>query len=333
MSENGRRSTEKVACDEHKYKAAWWLRGGHGQTLWPSLMRKIPLEVFAERLESPDGDFINLDWVGGKGPIVIVLPGLQGDLDSPYVRSLLRECARRGWRGVLLNYRGRGVPNRLPYSYHCGMTCDLEYLVKVLRRREPSTPIGVVGFSVGANICLKWLGESGRRGEELPIVAAVGVSVPFHLGVVAKRIEKGFSRIYQWYLLKSLCHDLRQKMAVVDVGLDLKPSEIRELNTFFKFDNRVSGPMNGFLDAEDYYAKTRSDTLLGHVSVPTLIVNARNDPFVPSHLIPDARDVSDHITLEISDSGGHLGFVSGRWPWKSRFWLDTRVPEFLASFF
>ena len=316
-----------------RFKAAWWLRGGHGQTLWSSLMRKIPLNARLERLESPDGDFINLDWVGDDGPIIVILPGLQGDLGSPHVRGLLRECARRGWRGVLLNYRGRGEPNRLPLSYHCGMTSDLDYVVRVLRRREPNTPIGTVGYSVGANICLKWLGESGQRGEELPIAAAVSVSAPFHLGIVAKKIEKGFSRVYQWHLLKSLRRDLGRKMKVVNVGLELTRRELRSLNTFFKFDDRVSGPLNGFDGAEDYYAKTRSDTLLGYVSVPTLIVNARNDPLVPAHLIPDTHNVSDNVTLEISSNGGHMGFVSGRWPWAPRFWLDTRVPEFLAPFF
>jgi predicted alpha/beta-fold hydrolase len=316
-----------------RFKAAWWLRGGHSQTLWSSLMRKILLDARLERLESPDGDFINLHWVGDDGPIVVVLPGLQGDLGSSHVRGLLRECDKRGWRGVLLNYRGRGEPNRLPHSYHCGMTSDLDYVVHALHRREPNTPIGTVGYSVGANICLKWLGEHGQRGEEPPIVAAVSVSAPFHLGVVAKKIEKGFSRIYQWHLLKSLRRDLVRKMEVVNVGLKLTPREIRSLNTFFKFDDRVSGPLNGFDGAEDYYAKTRSDTLLCYVSVPTLIVNARNDPIVPAHLIPETHSVSDQVTLEITSNGGHMGFVSGRWPWAPRFWLDTRVPEFLAPFF
>jgi len=295
-------------------------------------MRRIRLDTRQERLDLPDGDFVNLDWVGDDGPIVVVLPGLQGDLESSHVRGLLRECARRGWRGVLLNYRGRGEPNRLPHSYHCGMTCDLDYLVRLLHRREPDTPISTVGFSVGANICLRWLGECGHRDEELPIMAAVGVSVPFYLGDVAKRIGKGLARIYQWYLLNSLRGDLRLKMKHVDIGLGLELEELPELNTFFKFDDRVSGPMNGFEGAEDYYTKTRSDTLLHYVSVPTLIINARNDPFVPAHLIPDKHDIPDHVTLEISDNGGHLGFVSGRWPWAPRFWLDTRVPEFLASF-
>ena len=148
-----------------RFKASWWLPGGHSQTLWPVLTRRVPLDARTERLELPDGDFVRLDWVGQRGPMVIVLPGLQGDIESAYVRGLLRACEARGWRGVLLNYRGHGEPNRQMRSYHCGMTCDLHHLVHHLAEREPNTPIGVVGYSVGANISLKWLGECGQRGQ------------------------------------------------------------------------------------------------------------------------------------------------------------------------
>ena len=156
---------------------------------------------------------MQLDWIGTGGPIVIVLPGLQGDLGSAYVRGLLRACQARGWRGVLLNYRGRVEPNRLPQSYHCGMTCDLHHLSHYLAEQEPGTPIAVVGYSVGANICLKSLGECGMRGQKLPVAAAVGVSVPFNLGAVAEKVEPpGFSRVYQWYLLRSLRRDVVRKI-------------------------------------------------------------------------------------------------------------------------
>lgn len=315
------------------FKASWWLPGGHGQTIWPIVARNVRIQMQSEYLDLPDGDFVRLDWVGDRGPIVIVLPGLQGDVKSSYVRGLLRQCRGRGWRGVLLNYRGRGEPNRLPHSYHCGMTTDLHYLVHHLREREPQTPIGVVGYSVGANICLKWLSDSGQRGESLPVVAAVGVSAPFHLGLVAKRIEKGFSRLYQWRLLRSLRQDVKRKMKKIDMGLALTRKELSRLRSFHKFDNRVSAPMNGFKDAEDYYAKTRTDLMLGHVNVPTLLLSARNDPLVPASLLPDPRRLSANVTLEVSNNGGHMGFVTGRWPWAPRFWLEQRVPDFLATFF
>ncbi len=287
----------------------------------------------SERLELPDGDVVRLDWVGTEGPMVVVLPGLQGDSASPYARGLLRACAARGWRGVLLNYRGRGEPNRLPRSYHCGMTCDLDYLVRRLARQEPGTPIAVVGYSVGANICLKWLGECGQRGQAVPIVCTVGVSAPFHLGFVAKKLERGFSRVYQWYLLRSLRADVVRKRKTLGVDLGITPRELRRLNTFFRFDDRISGPWHGFRGAGDYYARTRSDVLLKYVPVPTLILNASNDPLVPLHLIPHPRNMSDRVTVEITDGGGHLGFVSGPRPWSPRFWLDIRVPNYLAQFF
>jgi uncharacterized protein len=315
-----------------RFEASWWLPGGHGQTLWPVLTRRVRLDVRSERLELPDGDFVQLDWIGDGGPIVVLLPGLQGDLGSGYARGLLRACQARGWRGVLLNYRGRVEPNRLPQSYHCGMTGDLNHLVHDLAKREPNTPVAVVGYSVGANICLKWLGECGQAGRMLPIAAAVGVSAPFNLGAVAKKIERGFSRLYQWYLLRSLRRDVVRKMNALDHDLGITRDELRRLDTFFKFDDRISGPWNGFGGAEDYYARTRSDVLLKHVAVPTLILNANNDPLVPAHLIPHQRDLSDHVRLEITDGGGHLGFVCGRWPWSPQFWLETRIPEFLAPF-
>ena len=323
---------KKSEASARGFKPAWWLRGGHAQTLWASMMRKVRLDTRRERIELPDGDFADLDWAGDSGPIVIVLPGLQGDLDSSHARGLMSACVKRGWRAVLLNYRGRGVPNRLAHSYHCGMTYDLDHLADLLKQREPDTPISVVGYSVGANICLRWLGQCGRDGKTPPIKAAVGISVPFYLGDVARKIENGFSRIYQKHLLTSLRDDLRLKMESRNVGLDITLDQLPELTTFRKFDERVSAPMNGFANAEDYYTKTRCDAVLQYISVPTLILNARNDPLVPSDLIPDESDVSDHVTMEISDHGGHLGFVSGRWPWSAKFWLDERAPEFLESF-
>ena len=316
-----------------RFRASWWLPGRHIQTLWPALTRRVRLETRSEPLELPDGDCVQLDWVGSGGPLVVVLPGLQGDLGSGYARGLMRACRGRGWRSVLLNYRGRVEPNRKRQTYHCGMTCDLDYLVQQLAGREPGVPIAVVGFSVGANICLKWLGECGQRGQALPVAAAVGVSAPFQLGVVARKITRGFSRLYQWYLLRSLRRDVKRKLAAMGDDFGLADGELRRLDTFMKFDDRITGPWNGFAGAEDYYARTRSDLLLKHVAVPTLIVNANNDPLVPLHLVPHARDMSDKVTLEITDGGGHLGFVSGRWPWLQRFWLEERVPAFLSSFF
>jgi predicted alpha/beta-fold hydrolase len=296
------------------------------------LTRRVRLKTRSERLELPDGDFTRLDWVGDDGPIVVILPGLQGDIGSAYVRGLMRACFARRWRGVLLNHRGRPEPNRKRQSYHCGMTCDLDYLVHLLAEREPDAPIAVVGFSLGANICLKWLGECGERGQGLPIVSAVGVSAPLYPSVTAETINRRFARVYQWYLLSSLHRDMKRKMMVMGDQLDLTRRELRQLNSFVKFDDRVTAPWNGFAGADDYYAKCRSDVLLKHVELPTLIVNANDDPLIPAHVFPSVRDLSDKVTLEITEGGGHLGFVGGGWPWSPQYWLDARIPAFLRQY-
>jgi predicted alpha/beta-fold hydrolase len=212
------------------------------------------------------------------------------------------------------------------------MTCDLDYLVHLLAKREPDAPIAVVGFSLGANVCLKWLGECGERGRALPILTAAGISGPLYPAVTAETINRGFARIYQWYLLGSLHRDMRRKMAVMRDKLGLTRRELRRLNTFYKFDDRVTAQWNGFAGADDYYARNRSDILLKHIDVPTLIVNANDDPLIPAHALPHSNDVSDKVKLEITDGGGHLGFVSGGWPWSPHYWLDTRIPAFLKQY-
>ncbi len=318
--------------DERRFRASWWCRGGHAQTLWPVLVqRRVGVVTREERLELPDGDFVRLDWAGeGTGPIVIVLPGLQGGLTSHYVGRLLRACMQRGWRALVLNHRGCGEPNRLPRGYHCGMTCDLEHLVALLRERESDVPVAVVGYSLGANIALKWVGEAGREGREVPVRAVAAVSAPLNLAKAARHLERGFSRIYQRHLLRSLYRDVEAKLRVMDCGLTITPAELRRLNTFFKFDDRITAPLHGFASAADYYERTRTDVLLRHIQRPTLIVNALDDPFIPPSVLPTADMLSDQVMLEVVPTGGHVGFVEGRVPWRWRSWIDGRVMRFVA---
>jgi len=347
------------------FRPAWWLPGGNAQTLWPVLTRRVNVETRTEVIELPDGDFTQLDWLADTEPsrsieatpndstaaapnpsidaadtrpIVVLLPGLQGDLNSQYIRGMMVALSQCGWRAVLLNHRGRPEPNRFAHSYHCGFTDDLDHLVAVLHARYPDAPLAVVGFSLGANICLKWLGAAGRAGRSLPIVAAVGVCVPFHLGVVARRIERGFSRLYQNRMLNCLKSDVRRKLrqraaAGLNTPLDVTERELDDLNTFYRFDDRLTAPMHGFADAADYYERNRTDHLIAHVAVPTLIVNADDDPLIPVSLIPEPTDCSDAVQLEVSRSGGHMGFVAGPHPARPHYWLDDRIPAFLRPFF
>lgn len=312
-----------------RFQPARWLRGGHAQTIWPTLLRpRVPLSPRRERVVLQDGDFVDVDWVGEAGPIVIVLHGLAGSIDSQYVRGLLRECARRGWRGALLHFRGcSGEPNRLPRSYHAGDTGDLQAVVDLVRAREPTTPLAALGYSLGGNALLKWLSEQGAAA---PLVAAVAVSVPFDLAAATARLARGFSRIYERRLLNCLKRSLAQKQAVMD--LPWRHEDIAAITSLREFDERITAPLHGFRGADDYYARASCRGLLSGIAAPTLIVHALDDPFMPASVVPHARELAADTVLELSPHGGHVGFVSGA-PHAPRFWLEQRVPDFIAEFF
>lgn len=312
------------------FKPAWWCRGAHLQTLWPNRFRPRPdIALARERFELPDGDFLDIDWTGhARGPIVLLLHGLQGSSRSTYARGLLRAIAARGWRGALMHFRGcSGEPNRLVRSYHSGETSDLTHVIEHLRVREPNTPIAAVGVSLGGNVLLKWLGETGARA---PVAAAVGVSVPFLLRHAADRLETGFSRLYQWSLLRSLRAAVEQKRLAV--ALPLAIDDLASLRCFRDFDEHVTAPLHGFRGAEHYYEAASSRPYLARIAIPTLLLQARDDPFMHPAVIPEPRELPRCVALEVYERGGHVGFVMGRWPWRARYWLEERIPEFLEPY-
>ncbi len=299
------------------------------QTLWPYLFRRTPqVELKRERLELPDGDFLDLDWsTNGSGPIVVILHGLEGSSDSKYVRGLLKAVHERGWRGVVMHFRGcSGEPNRLPRSYHSGETGDLAYVVDLLRQREPEAPLFVVGFSLGGNVLLKWLGQTGALA---PVKAAVAVSVPFLLGESAKRLDQGFSRIYQWGLMRSMRQSVAEKRK--RMALPLQIEDLSVLRTFRDFDEHVTAPLHGFAGANDYYARSSSRQYLKGIQIPTLVVQSCDDPFMTDAVIPQKKELSTTIELELYDSGGHVGFVGGGWPWAPRCWLEKMILQYLGQ--
>lgn len=281
-----------------------------------------------ERLELTDGDFIDLHWTENRtGPIVIVLHGLEGCSKSPYARGLLTALQHNGLRGVVMHFRGcSGAPNRLARSYHSGDTGDLAYLVTTLRRREPTTPLAAVGYSLGGNVLLKWLGETGRAAE---IAAAVAVSVPFLLAHASDRVNRGFSRLYQWKLLRSMRRSVKRKLR--HMPLNIKTHKLPTLRSFRDFDDHVTAPLHGFRDAEHYYAVASSKQYLRNIAVDTLILHARDDPFMNEAVVPTQEDLSSTVELELCEHGGHVGFVYGTWPWRARYWLEERIPEYLQA--
>lgn len=305
----------------NSFKSAWWLKDAHLQTLWPALLRRRVknLHLTRERIELPDGDFIDLDWTDGSGPIVLVLHGLEGSLQSSYAKGMLRALRNNHCRGVFFNFRGcSGEINRLPRAYHSGDTEDLNTIVRLLKAREPNTLIAAVGFSLGGNVLLKWLGETKTQN---PLSAAVAISVPFELDKAILRVNRGFSRIYQWHLLRCL----HKKMKLKSVATE-------HLGTLRDFDDHITAPLHGFKDANDYYIRCSSRQFLPHIGIPTLLIQAKDDPFMTEDAYPNMNELPPHVTFEISDNGGHVGFVGGKFPWRPIYWLESRVPQFLKGF-
>jgi hypothetical protein len=316
------------------FKPAWWLKNSHLQTMWGTATRRNhKLDLQRERIELPDGDFIDIDWAippnykPYHAPTVLVLHGLGGSIDSHYARGIMSGIRNQGWRGVFMHFRGAsGEPNRLSRSYHSGDTNDVEYLVNFLLNREPNTHLVAVGFSLGGNVLLKWLGETGNKNQ---LRAAVAISVPFELYKVANRLQSGFSRFYQNWLLRELRDVFLTKFATVPTSINV--NNINKCRTFWEFDNTVTAPLHGFKDAADYYQRASSRQFLKSIAVPTLIVHATDDPFMTPDCVPTEAELSEEIILEISPYGGHVGFITGDIPGWGEYWLEKRVIEYLST--
>ena len=310
------------------FRPAWWCRNPHLQTLWPVLFRRrLRPKLRRERLELPDGDFIDLDWtLNETGPIVILLHGLEGGSRSHYARSMLSVLPRHGLRAVLMHFRGcSGEPNRLARAYHSGDTGDFDFLVASLRDREPGVALAAIGYSLGGNVLLKWLGE---RGAQAPLRVAAAVSVPFLLHESVTRMGRGFSRLYQWHLLKSLKQNVRRKSGKHAVPVAL--TELEKMSNFFAFDDRITAPLHGFQGAMHYYTTASCRQYLNRIRIPTLIVHAKDDPFMQDSIVPPPAELSPAIDFRLHRHGGHVGFVGGMLPWRPRYWLDERLPVWLA---
>lgn len=303
----------------------FWLRNPHLQTLWPKLFRTLPaLPLRRERFELADGDFIDLAWAtGGKGPIVLILHGLEGTLRSHYALPVMAALLRAGLQPVFMHLRGcSGEPNRLARSYHSGAIEDLAEVLALLRTSgRPAA--GAIGFSLGGNLLLRYLGTAGSSAL---LQAAVAVSVPFVLADAARRLEQGGSRIYQHYLVTRLKRTYRQKFSAMPSPLRVDLDRIR---TLWEYDQWVTAPLNGFAGADDYYARCSSRGSLHAITVPTLILHSTDDPFMYPHNVPRPHQVGPGVRLAIQSHGGHVGFIEGRLPWRTGCLIDRLAPAFL----
>lgn len=318
-----------------EFKPAWWLRNEHLQTIFATLTRRLraPIDNI-ERIELPDGDFVELAWaVNGlddHAPLVVLIHGLGGGMDSTYVAGQLKSFNQRGWRAVLMLLRGAGhEPNRLARTYHSGETSDLDYILQILKKREPKTKKALVGISLGGNMVLKWLGEHPKQTN---VDAAVAVSVPFVLKSVADRVHLGFSRLYQRHLLKRMRYLLQRKQLASGIMPPQVMHDLKQVSCFWTFDEFVTAPLHGFPHAHAYYREASSRPYLIHIQTPTLIIHALDDPFMFPDAIPSVGELSASVRLEISAKGGHVGFISGNIPGKPVYWLEKRIPDYLRAY-
>ncbi|MEW6314560.1 MAG: hydrolase [Pseudomonadota bacterium] len=313
------------------YRAPAWLPGGHLQTLYAALMLRPPCVAYRrERWDTPDGDFIDLDWVDGNAntPLLVLFHGLEGNAQGHYARALMHAVMARSWRGVVVHFRGcGGTPNRLARAYHSGDSAEIDWVLCRLKAVSASAPLYAAGVSLGGNALLKWLGEQGGAAMDI-VTAAVAVSAPLDLHAAGSALERGMSRLYTWHFLRSLKPKSLAKLARHPELLKMfDAGAVRSAHTLREFDDVVTAPLHGFKSYADYWTRASSKPLLHHIAVPTLLVNARNDPFLPQTALPHAHEVSPSVNLEFPAQGGHVGFVSGAFP--GRFdWLPQRMLAF-----
>jgi predicted alpha/beta-fold hydrolase len=325
------------------FTPGWWIRGPHLQTAWARIARSRRLVVFErEVLRTPDDDDLELDHVGGatNTPRVLLLHGLEGSAYSLHTQGLAKLIRHEGWNTTVLNFRscardpreiGRRLRNRRPRLYHSGETSDLDFVVRELVAREPGTPLYAIGFSLGGNVLLKWLGETGGAGA---IRAAVTLSVPYDLAAAARYLERPVGRLYCAHFMRRL------KAKALDV-IARFPEETRQLHpgrvlasrTLQEFDRCLTAPLHGFASAEEYYSQSSSIRYLPYVQVPTLCISSNDDPFYPREALQRAYlAASPSVRFCVTERGGHTGFVAGRWPWRANYWAEELSIDWLRNF-
>jgi predicted alpha/beta-fold hydrolase len=317
------------------FRPAWWLPGGHLQTLGGKYLRPATaLPLRRERWPTEDGDFLDLDFGPDpeeETPLILLLHGLEGFSERPYMLHAMDVLARRGVASVGLNFRGcSGEPNRLPRMYHSGETQDTRFVLEKLRERWPHRPLGALGFSLGGNVLLKLLGERKDGGETL-VGAAAAISVPYDLVEGVAHLESSpLGRFYARYFLTSLRKKVRAKEALLAPLLDL--DVVLKSRSLSEFDDAATAPLHGFSNARDYYRQSSSKQFLQGIKVRTLLIHGRNDPFLPERAIPlEPMNRNTLITPLILRSGGHVGFLAGPLPWRPDFWAEDHIAAFFSE--
>lgn len=318
------------------YNAPWWLLGGHLQTLYAALHPSVPrINYRRERWDTPDGDFIDVDWLTShevamaNSPLVVFFHGLEGNSARHYVRSLMDKLQRHGWRGVAVNFRGcSGEPNRLPRAYFAGDSAEIDWILRRLRMQNPTLSLFATGVSLGGNALLKWAGEQGVQAGDV-IDAVVTVSATMDLQAAGNTLDRGgVNQLYTRHFLGSLKQKALQKLEQFPGLFDRE--SVGSVKTLREFDDLVTAPLHGFKNTDDYWNTASSKSRLINIRIPALLINARNDPFLPESALPVKTQVSSSVTLEFPEDGGHVGFMSGAFPGRHA-WLPERIMAFFAE--
>jgi predicted alpha/beta-fold hydrolase len=315
-----------------QYRAPGWAPGGHAQTLLAAISAARPAVSYRrETWDSPDGDFISTDFAqpepdAADAPVLVLFHGLEGSAKSHYARSLMHQAVVRGWRALVVHFRGcGGQPNRRPRAYHSGDSDEADWILRAVSARWPAARLHAVGVSLGGNVLSKWLGERGEDAQR--VQAAAVVSVPFDLVAGGASLARGFNReVYARYFLRSMRRKAldfdRRFPGLIDLGRVMASRDL------YDFDDAFTAPLHGFRGVMHYWQAASAKPWLRSVAVPLLALNARNDPFVPAGSLPTPAITSRHVLLEQPEQGGHAGFIRAPWPGDLGF-----VPQRIFEFF
>ena len=314
------------------YQPPYWLFNGHLQTIIPSQFRKVDNLVYQrERLKTPDKDFLLLDWAGeASDKLAIISHGLEGDSQRAYIKGIARAFVKKGYQVLAWNYRGcGGEMNDTLRFYHSGATDDLAYIISHALQRGSYSKVVLVGFSLGGNLTLKYLGENGKHLPE-PIKKGITFSVPLDLHSSSLKIGEATNFIYSQRFLRNLKKKIEQKVLQMPDSLSME--YFGKIKSLKDFDNFYTAPLHGFKDAVDYYSQCSSLYFLDKIKIPTLIVNARNDPFLSPQCYPEKMlENHPHVYLQVPDEGGHVGFMQKGVGRDEDYWSDIKAVEFAES--
>ena len=329
-----------VRAYQRSFQPAWWVKNPHLQTILPVLLPFEPPSYTRERWDTPDDDFVDLDWVNlekaaqPNQKILVLFHGLEGSSKSSYAKAMMRMAQTKGWSGVVVHWRScSGEINRQRIMYHCGFSAEIDWIMKRMAQRFPQAAIYATGFSLGGNALLKWLGEAGSEAEKC-IRAGASICAPHDLKAGAMVMRSGFNqRVYMRNFLGTLKQKGLQKLQQFP-DIDVTPAQIRAISNFEEWDNALTAPLHGFKDAADYWQKSSCKQFLGGITAPTLVLNTQNDPIVPAYSLATLRDVSPSVTLTYPEDGGHIGFVTMRQmsdDMKYFSWMPAQVFSYFES--